>query len=203
MLNLMNKTKILFDISPKGSQVVIVSIVVVLFFSIISALIFDFTGKDPSLPVIFSAISGVIIIIFWLISRKDIDNTALPVWSLTNISGARTTQLDMHPGSLSSQQKMKVLEKFLSNIQHRAPLPEPDGLVDKSGNPIPNSKEEARERVELANKQANEIRNKILSNTDVIEERNDIGKQEIIHSPEIIEDQNSVINMNKPGDAME
>ena len=54
------------------------------------------------------------------------------------------------------------LSTILSIILHRSPLPEPDGLIDEKGVPVPQSQKEASDRVAAANRSANEIVEKLL-----------------------------------------
>lgn len=59
--------------------------------------------------------------------------------------------------SLESPVAVQHLAELVTQIAHRCPLPEPDGMVDAQGNPQPNRKQEAVLLVGQANSQASGI----------------------------------------------
>jgi len=74
------------------------------------------------------------------------------------------------------------MERLFTAISHRAPLPEPDGLVDSQGNPIPNTESEAKNRVAKVNAEAQEITNLAIGALG-IPAKGESGIQPLIEEP--------------------
>jgi len=107
--------------------------------------------------ILFSFIPGVVLLLFvalaWCWSRRDIDWANSKPFSFTNKDGD-TVSTDVRP--LMTKGGAERFSSFLSELQtlvNRRPLPPPDGLVDKSGNPIPGSKKDAVAKIDAINEQ--------------------------------------------------
>ena len=60
-------------------------------------------------------------------------------------------ELSADARSLGPDSGRTLISELVSVFAHRKPLPEPDGLIGTSGNPIPGSADEARARVSAIN----------------------------------------------------
>jgi hypothetical protein len=118
---------------------------------------FIFLWHKPSLSWVPISV-GILVLFFsaggWFYSQKDVDYEAsVP----TYFADSEGNQLITDTRAFSSPTMVQSLEKIFSGLSHRKPLPDPDGLVDESGTPIPNSKSEAQKRVRDVNMAAQEI----------------------------------------------
>lgn len=94
------------------------------------------------------------VFVAWFVAQKDTDLEQAKPTILTDAAG---NKLSTDTRALMSPDGIQSLEKLFSLISHRAPLPEPDGIVDATGKPIPDTKDEAIARVAQANNEAQEI----------------------------------------------
>lgn len=97
----------------------------------------------------------------WLKAQHNADSAgAIPT---TIVDRSRGVELQTDSRALSSAEAMKGLGNLFQAIGFREPLPEPDGLVNANGTPIPNSKNEAAARVARANGEAEQIIREVAS----------------------------------------
>ncbi len=100
--------------------------------------------------IIFGIVLAVIAF-FWFPSHRHVDDKSLPPALVKIKDGNSETTVSMHPRGLPSSEQLDNFEKILSMVQHQRLLPEPDGLVDQKGTPVPESKEEARQIIDAVN----------------------------------------------------
>ena len=151
MSKLLTKIKASVYLIPEGSHVVILALVALLGLSLICTFIFIFYNVSYWLPISVSAVLLGTIIFFWCGSHRDVDNKKLSPIKFSHSVGNSSTNITIPPGGLSSSEKLKFVEHVVSLLRYQKPLPASDGVVDDDGNPIPQSQEEARERVETIN----------------------------------------------------
>ncbi|MES2400199.1 MAG: hypothetical protein V4573_09450 [Pseudomonadota bacterium] len=103
----------------------------------------------------------------WQRSQGDTDLDGAHPTKLNLAAG--TIQLETDSRTLSSREKIQHIGSLISMLGHRDVLPEPDGLVSASGEPLPEQKQEAIARVTAANEEAAHaavVAAKILCGTD-------------------------------------
>ncbi|WP_414430345.1 hypothetical protein ACMG4M_15405 [Alcanivorax sp. IL3] len=90
--------------------------------------------------------------ICWWLSHKrsDLDSGA------PTIIDSKKTGLSLTTDSrlLDSKSSAETLARLITEIAHREPLPEPDGMIDENGIPNPERKAEAKKIVDEANEEA-------------------------------------------------
>lgn len=98
----------------------------------------------------------------WVRSQPDVDMQGSPPVSV-RVHPDASTEIAFDPRMLTSGDgRARALMRIIGNALNRAPLPDPDGLVDQRGIPIPNSADEARARVRVVNERAQEMDGKVL-----------------------------------------
>lgn len=138
---------------PRGSHVVLTAFVLVM----LVALLFAFLSSSNL--VVFFTFSGIFLIMLlatctlWLRSHHDIDQLPPSHFNVEYTDKDGSTSVSFPSASIKNAGRMADLERILSVLRHRAPLPEPDGLVGASGEPIPKAVDMARERVNFVNDQ--------------------------------------------------
>lgn len=143
------------QVKPTRSQVVIVSLILLSGVCFVSGFIFLWENKSHAwIPLSIGLLVIVASVIAWFKSQKDTDLEGSSPTSFTDNTG---NQMVTDTRALMSPEVVQNMEKLFCTLAHREPLPDPDGTIDDKGNPIPNSEEEARERVANANEQAKEI----------------------------------------------
>lgn len=149
------------DLKPERSQVFVVTLALIS--AICLSVGFLFLWFKPEYSWVPLAIGLCIVggsIYTWKKSHKDIDLVnATP----TSISDKRSG-LDITTDTrvLAAPEIVKQLERLFSSLSHRIPLPEPDGLVDNKGSPVPGKKQEAIERVQKVNEEAADLTKKAM-----------------------------------------
>ena len=139
-------------LDPKGSQVVLLSLIVVMAVCFVSAFVFAWHEVNFWLPATIGLLLLVVVVWFWLRSQGDVDYATLPPVELLSRDGERSTLISFHPNSPPTGQMLEVLERVAS-LRHSKPLPKPDGLLDEAGHPVAGSQEEASRRVGVANEE--------------------------------------------------
>ena len=154
------------DFSPKGSNIVLLALVCIFAICLIAGFVFLWPRHEYSwVPFSFAGVLFFAIVSFWLISRKDIDNSSSVPTRVEAIDGPKSITVTTDTRSISFSEVFGLLEKCVSIVQHHRPLPEPDGLVDEKGNRIPDSETEARLRVKSANDRVEEIVDSVLTHS--------------------------------------
>ena len=146
---------------PKGSQVVILALVVVLGITLVYSFHFYLTNVPIVLPISVSFVLLATIVILWLLSHHHVDRkrqqpTELSIWEEN-----RSSKISIPPGELSSNDYLKLFDRAISSTMHRKPLPNPNGFVDQSGNPVPSSQENARRKVEEINSEIRDLQDQL------------------------------------------
>ena len=145
------KLKASVSLTPPGSHIAILSLIVILGISLLVTFAFVFYGTNYWIPLTASAVLLIVIVVFWFHSHRDIDHASISPTTLSTTDGNNSTTFSVHPRAKHSVEEFAVMERILSTIRNRSPLPDPDGLVDKNGRPVPNSQHDARERVASTN----------------------------------------------------
>ena len=186
MFRLISKIGAKISVNPKGSHAVILCLVGVLLFCLSATFFFIYDEKNYWPPLIFSLVLLAIIVLLWFLSHRDIDGGSIPPVNISTTDGTKSTTLSLHHRSIPEGGALAAFLQALSQVINRSPLPEPDGLVDHDGKPIPESVDEAKQRVDAANSQSEQILNTIFP--DSTSSRN----QEAIQ-------QDSLLQASKPG----
>ena len=169
---------------PRGSQVVIVSLVIVLGICLVGAMIFLYFRPLYSIPPFaICAILTILVVKFWSVSHKNIDALSSSPTSLTHYDRGRLTTFTTDPSTLRSPEGIDAFGRVLSMAQKRKPLPEPGGLVNAKGEPIPESNLEAVERIRLVNELVAEIKEGILQTSQDEIEEDEYEQRQFDHEP--------------------
>lgn len=188
------KTNVL--VQPSRSQVLLILLVLLSGVCFVTGFAFLWEGKPNSwVPFIIGIPLCIFVITAWFRAQKDTD---LENSNPTTIRGSDGNSITTDTRALLSPQSVQNMEKLLCAITHREPLPEPDGLVDENGVPIPNSKIEAQERVNKANMQAGEITD-VATDQLGLKVSNEVGTQPLLDEPfsQAIIDTNEERKLNK------
>ncbi|WP_148261964.1 hypothetical protein [Methylomonas methanica] len=143
------------QVKPSKSQVVLVSLIILSGICYMAGFLFLWENKTHAWVPLIIGTSIIIPSIFaWFKSQKDTD---LENSKPTSFTDGRGNQIVTDTRALMSPEVVQNMERLFCTLTHREPLPEPDGILDKNGIPIPNTVDEARSRVDQANQQAQEI----------------------------------------------
>ena len=154
------------QLSPKGSQVVIVSLAVLLGICLVGGIAFLYVNALYStVPFAFSIGFIVLIVRLWSESHKSADAHLSPPTSFTHYDGNRLTTLTTDASTLKSPEGIAAFGRLLSMVQKRRPLPEPAGLIDQGGKPIDESASKAMERVRGVNELVHEMRSSVFDSS--------------------------------------
>ena len=141
------------NLTPKGSHVVVFSLVLMLGICLLAAFILIFFDKNYWPPLIAAVVILIVIVLLWFSSYEDIDSDSVPSVNISSSEGSSSTMLSVHRRGIPNSEEFEMIVRAFSQLRHRSPLPNPDGLIDNTGSPIPNSVETAQERVRTANNQ--------------------------------------------------
>lgn len=136
---------------PKATQIVLVTLLLLCGVSLIlSCLFLWYIHPLAWLPWSFTIALAVMASVGWWRSQAahELAGAAKTVVKVPGIE-VHTDAL-----TLNSERAGEALAKLMKTLTHRQPLPAPDGLVNWEMKPIPGSESDARERVAVANKQA-------------------------------------------------
>ena len=142
-------------LKPQGSQIVLVSSTILAGICLVISFYFLWMDKDHAwIPLLVGASIFTSVVISWFKSQKDTDlNHANPT-TLQNNDGS-LVQIDTR--ALMTPEGIQLLEKIMSIFANREPLPEPDGMIDDKGNPVPDSQSRAKDIVDRANEEAKNL----------------------------------------------
>lgn len=145
------------QVTPVRSQVVLVSLILLAGLCFTAGFAFLWEDKPFSwVPLLFGTLLCSAVIVAWFRAQKDTDlENAKP----TTMQDGAGNQITTDTRALASPESVQNMERLFCALTHREPLPEPDGLIDRLGNPIPDSKEEAIVRVTEANNEAQRLTN--------------------------------------------
>ena len=147
------------SLRPVGSQVLLVAIVIVSGMCFLTG--FFFLWYDRSgwpIPVLTGAILALLALFAWFTSKRDVDFSHASPTQIITPTGLEVTA---DARSLASPDLLQGLTRVLQIVNHREPLPDPDGLVNNEGVPVEGSKADAVSRVcainQLIRKQTGEF----------------------------------------------
>ena len=149
--NIATKINASVSLTPPGSHVVISSLIAILGISLITTFAFVFYDENYWIPLIVSTVILIVIVVFWLRSHRDIDHASITPTTLSTTDGSNSTTISIHPRAKPPPEELAALERIISTVRNRSLLPDPDGLVDDKGQPVPNSQHDARERIASTN----------------------------------------------------
>ncbi|MCY4003048.1 MAG: hypothetical protein OXF33_05010 [Rhodospirillales bacterium] len=175
------------NVAPKGSQVVLISLVLVLFFCLACTIFSAPLGIERWVPSVAAAILLIVIVGMWFSSAQHIDDASIPPFNVVSSDGDTSTSISLNHKSLLALQDAQALEQLLSIVQHRKPLPEPDGLIDENGTLVPQSQSAAQERVEAINEQARQAKEELQSVYQTPRGNSEVTQSSIDCEPEIAE----------------
>lgn len=160
-------------LAPERSQVYVIGALVVSAACLLTSFAFVWYKHDMYwIPLLvglaFAAASGYA----W---HKSHSNSDLNGGTPTTISASGdTVHLTTDTRALNSNESVHALEMLISVLCNRVQLPEPDGIIDAGGNPIPDSKALALELVRQANEEAERIKRdaaRFITGTDMLVEQ--------------------------------
>ncbi|MCU7805484.1 MAG: hypothetical protein KZQ96_20025 [Candidatus Thiodiazotropha sp. (ex Lucinoma borealis)] len=168
------------QVIPARSQVVLVSFILLAAICLLSGFAFLWENKQFSwIPLGLGTIISCSVVFAWFKAQKDTDlENAKP----TIMQDGSGNQITTDTRALASPESVQNMERLFSVLKHREPLPEPDGLIDSSGNPIPSSQREAIDRVNAANNEAQQLTNIAIEELG-IENDAEIGIQPLLDEP--------------------
>lgn len=168
------------QVRPSRSQVVLVLLILVSAGCFFTGFAFLWEGKDSSwVPLSIGVFLCAFVVFAWFRAQKDTD---LENSSPTTFADGSGNQITTDTRALMSPAGVQNMERLFSVLAHRSPLPEPDGLIDDKGNPIPNTEKEARARVRAANQEAQAVTDKAVDILGVRSE-NEYGVQPLTDEP--------------------
>ncbi|ENG8027130.1 hypothetical protein ABVF67_004232 [Vibrio parahaemolyticus] len=145
-------TEVVVSSSKSQSVIVIVSVAATVCYLVGFAFIW-FEKNYIWIPFAAGTLLYFFVFCAWYKAQSDTDlESSVP----TSISDSRGTTVSTDARSLKSPELIQLLNNLFECAANREPLPEPDGLVDAVGQPIPNSKAAATEKVSQANQKAQE-----------------------------------------------
>lgn len=184
---MLSKVKASVRIVPTGSHVVILSLVIVLGICLTFVYFLISDDQDYWPILVFSGLILVAIVIFWLRSHRDIDISPDSVIKISKKDGTGSKSISVPAKGALPIEKLEDLERIISTMMYSSPLPEPDGLIDSEGNPIPDSSEEAKRRIIAANSQVREFVDQFFSDTYKFDDSNNVAQKKLAGNPDISE----------------
>ena len=181
------KVKTSVSIVPTGSHVVILGLVGILALAFGVSFLFIWYDLNYWPPLISAFLLLGVIVFLWHRSHRHVDDSFLPPDELTFKHGITETAISIHPGGLAPSEQFKFIEKILSVLQHQRLLPEPDGLVNEKGNPIPRSEEKARKIVNAVNSEVKQKFDAMNPHRNVIDQPNETMQSRLSIEPNLEE----------------
>lgn len=144
------------SLSANKSQALPLALMGLSAISLVASLFFlAITPERCWLPVVFTIAFASVGVVLWTRSHKV---SELDGGNPTEIfDSQRGLRVSTDSRALESPVAVQHLAELLSQVAHRRPLPEPDGMVDGQGNPQPQKKIEAQELVSKINVQAESV----------------------------------------------
>ena len=143
---------------PKGSQVVLLGLVIALVVVVFKMADVLQSDSDPTFLFIICLLLLVLIGFLAFVSRKSIDATEAPPITVVTDRAALT----LPSGSDPTSKQAELIAKIFNSFRHREELPEADGLIGEKGQPVAGSADDATHRVEEANRAVQEIQQRLL-----------------------------------------
>jgi hypothetical protein len=139
-----------FSVAPKKSQIFVMLCSIAAIGCLAAGFAFSWFDKQRwELPFWAAGVCGIMAFASWCMSHKNVD-----------MSGGKATEIKMSATEMSvvidprtdlSQNLMQHFATFFNAVAHRAMLPPSSGMVDSSGNVIPDSEQDAALAVQAAN----------------------------------------------------
>ena len=143
------------ELKPQGSQTVLVVSTMLAGICLLSGFYFLWKDKGSAwVPLLIGVGIFGSVILSWFKSQKDIDLKRTSPTTLQNNDGV-LVQIDTR--ALMAPEGIQLLEKIMTIFANREPLPEPDGIIDSKGTPVPNSQNIAKGIVDRANEEAKNL----------------------------------------------
>ena len=165
--------------TPKGSHVVLSLLVIAMIMCLVAGCLLIWLDKTYLPAFVFAGILLAVIGILWYLSHRDIDSPSYHPTNIVSTDGTNLTAIFTDNNNIQTPEVLQGLVAVLSMSLHRTPLPEPDGLVDENGRPVPQSEEEALERVKSANQRARELLEQAFSRLRALEKQYEVLDQTI------------------------
>ena len=128
-----------FNLSPKGSQITVVVILLMSVYCLRETFKNFRDGIDfwwwSLIPAGVTLVSAIIL---WFCSHKDLDSDPPRPTSMLAVN--ENMLLELKSDAKNASQSLIHFQTYLSMMINRRPLPEAEGMVDKNGNPIKDSK---------------------------------------------------------------
>ena len=183
--NIATKLKASVNLTPPGSHVVILSLISILGISLLAVFVFVLYDENYWIPLTVSAVLLIVVVVFWFRSHRDIDHVSISPTTLSTTDGNNSTTLSMHPRAKHSAEELAAMERIFSMMRNRSPLPDPDGLVDNKGEPIPNSQHDAQERIALTNDRIRMEFESVFGHTHEPKARDQVEQLTLPDTPEL------------------
>ena len=187
MSKLSPRIKASISLIPTGSQVVVLALVGIFALCLFCSFLFIWHNVNYWPPLIFSFMLFVAIVFLWLRSHRQVDDRTLPLAEVSIKDEIGERKISMHPRGLPSKELLKNFETILSITQNQKPLPDPDGLVDENGSPIPQSKKKARQNVDAVNNQVKQKLDAMNSHSSVFDQPNETMQSALYIEPNLEE----------------
>ena len=173
------------NVKPAKSQVVLVALIITSTICYVAGFMFLWYKPDISwVPLTIASLILFAVYRAWNRSQNDIDLAGSAPTQFTDAVGNSITT---DTRALSSPQVVQNIEHLFSGLCHREPLPNPNGLVDNDGNPVPGSEEEAIERVRKVNETAQVITDAVAASF------NENNREATYQQPNIDEPQSEIL----------
>lgn len=168
------------DVKPARSHVVLVALIGLS--TICFGVGFLFLWHNATfawIPLLIGFLVLFLVCIGWILSRKDIDlEGGMP----THIGDSMGNYLRTDTRALTSPEVVQNIERIFSGLCYREPLPKPEGMVDDSGSPIPNSAQEAANMIDDINMESQRITDIVMSGLNIQTDMSS-GVQPILDEP--------------------
>lgn len=155
MKSLKGIAKAKIAIRPRGSQAFLVTLAVVGGVSVVSGFGLLALGRPGGVAATTIGVSILVAAcIGWLLSHREADLDGAHATTIVDQSSGVSVSTDSRV--IAAPASIRGLAQLFEALAHRKPLPEPDGLVDAEGRPIPDSKETAVAEVQKINEELQE-----------------------------------------------
>lgn len=170
MSNVAAKLKASFKVTPRDSHVVLVVLALIGGICLLVGFAFLWQNVDyPWIPIVLGVGMLIVVGVLWVLSYEDVDARSSASTHIASSDGGRQITVTTDARSLHSRERMEALERVISMVLRRHPLPDPDGLVDASGEPVPGSESAAKARVKTANDEAKQIFDSVFVRDETVE----------------------------------
>jgi hypothetical protein len=147
------------NLTPQGSQVVVVTLLVLCAVGFLGTMIFLWNDRPHAwVPGLFTSLTGVAGVWGWWLSHGQ---EATP----TKVSVKKGGHLEIHTSAatLNSPETFQRLMGMLSVIGYRQPIPIPEGMLDAHMRPIPDSGAAAQALAEDVNKRVQDLQSEAIA----------------------------------------